>query len=50
MADRKHQPLCADCGHPRSFHRDGTSCWALGCDCEDWLEMPAEQEAEPTPV
>lgn len=49
VADRKNQPKCQSCGHPKSFHRHGTSCWALGCDCEQWVAPEVQPELEPAP-
>lgn len=44
MAERKLQPRCTACGHPRSFHGNGeTECRALGCDCQLW-EAPADTD------
>jgi hypothetical protein len=40
MADRRSQPRCDHCNHPRSFH--GTAkCRALGCICMAWAGLPA---------
>lgn len=37
--DRRSQPKCSDCNHPKSFHGGGTTkCRALGCECETWVE------------
>lgn len=41
MADRRTQPRCDDCNHPRSFHGAGP-CRALGCGCGVWAGLPPE--------
>ena len=44
MADRRSQPRCDDCNHPRSFHGSGP-CRALGCGCSTWEGLPPEAPA-----
>lgn len=37
--DRRSQPKCRKCHHPKSFHGGGSSdCRALGCECLVWVE------------
>ena len=38
---------CFDCGHPISFHGNGTSkCRAMGCDCSSW-EIETSRPSRP---
>lgn len=50
-SERRVQPKCGDCNHPKSFHKDGTKrCTAMACSCPRWKKPIASITCAPTVV